>query len=113
MLVRYDYPGNMRELENLVQRAVILSSRDVITTSDLPPALRNREQEQGARSRPGTSLPEQVERLEKELVLDALGASRGNQSRAAASLGISERNLRYRLKKWNIAFAGQGDTTPD
>ena len=47
-------------------------------------------------------LPGQVDRLEKELVLEALRLHNGNQSRAAGQLGLSERNLRYRLKKWGI-----------
>ena len=103
ILLRYDYPGNMRELENIVQRAVILSRGDTITTNDLPQSVRVLSSEAGQqRASQSTSLPEQVERLEKELVLEALRIHDGNQSRAARSLGVSERNLRYRLKKWRI-----------
>ena len=103
LLVHYHYPGNVRELENIVQRAVILARGDVITTDDLPAAMKTLQPESAAdRSDDITDLPGKVERLEKELVLEALRQNDGNQSRAAGQLGLSERNLRYRLKKWGI-----------
>lgn len=102
-LLRYDYPGNMRELENIVQRAVILAHGDTITTADLPQTVRSLKSETDKHVGPQpASLPKQVERLEKELVFEALRVHNGNQSRAARSLGVSERNLRYRLKKWGV-----------
>lgn len=55
--------------------------------------------EQGSRN---LSFTEQVERLEKEMIFEALRLAGSNQSRAAKQLGISERNLRYRLKKWGV-----------
>jgi two-component system NtrC family response regulator len=106
LLQRYDFPGNVRELENIVHRSVILARGDHITTDDLPHVVRVRMPEQAIQSslEQGT-LPERVERLEKELVFDALQIHGGNQSRAAAHLGISERNLRYRLQKWGVKRA--------
>jgi DNA-binding NtrC family response regulator len=101
LLLRYDYPGNVRELENIVQRAVILSRGDVITTAELPLVVRGLPEEDSPRKEGSSqSLPERVEKLEQELVFDALRKAQGNQSRAAKQLGISERNLRYRLSKW-------------
>jgi len=103
MLLRYSWPGNVRELENIVHRAVILARGDVLTTDDLPPVMKALPREASAGARNGIAdLPGQVERLEKELVLEALRLQDGNQSRAAAQLGISERNFRYRLKKWGL-----------
>lgn len=103
IMQRYGYPGNVRELENVIQRAVILARGDVITTEDLPPAMRNLQSEPQADPLEDiTDLPGKVDRLEKELVLEALRLHHGNQSRAAGQLGLSERNLRYRLKKWGI-----------
>jgi len=103
MLLRYSWPGNVRELENIVHRAVILARGDVLTTDDLPPVMKALPREASAGARNAIAdLPGQVERLEKELVLEALRLQDGNQSRAAAQLGISERNFRYRLKKWGL-----------
>lgn len=100
-LLRYDYPGNVRELENVVQRAVIRSRGDTIMTDDLPHVLKEQKAEKAILAgREELSLPERVEQLEKDLVFEALRRSDGNQSKAASELGISERNLRYRLKKW-------------
>ena len=103
LVQRHAYPGNVRELENIIQRAVILARGDVITMEDLPPVMKNLQPEPPASAgREVADLPGQVDRLEKELVLEALRLHNGNQSRAAGQLGLSERNLRYRLKKWGI-----------
>ena len=101
ILLRYDYPGNVRELENIVLRAVVLSHHELITTEDLPSSLREAPAESASARGAGKSLEEQVENLEKDLVFESLRVSSNNQSKAAALLGLSERNLRYRLKKWN------------
>jgi two-component system NtrC family response regulator len=102
-LLRYDYPGNVRELENIVQRAVILARGDTITLAELPGAVRGLVSEGSATTSEGRkSLPGEVERLEKELIFEALRVHGGNQSKAARALGISERNLRYRLGKWGV-----------
>ncbi len=103
ILLRYDFPGNVREVENIVQRAVILSRNDLITTDDLPRALNSKDQSAVSRqSFSQLSLDDQVEQLEKELIFEALRIYNNNQSKAAQSLGLSERNLRYRLKKWGV-----------
>lgn len=103
MIGRYHYPGNVRELENIIQRAVILARASAITTDDLPPVMKALPPEAPLHATGDCSdLPGKVDRLEKELVLEALRLQNGNQSRAADQLGISERNLRYRLKKWGI-----------
>jgi DNA-binding NtrC family response regulator len=97
-LVKYRYPGNVRELENIVQRALALARGAVIGTSDLPPHVRS-----GAVEEPvGGSLVEQVERLERRLISGALAESAGVQTRAAKLLGISERHLRYKLHKYGL-----------
>jgi DNA-binding NtrC family response regulator len=102
-LLRYDYAGNVRELENIVQRSVIMSRGELITTADLPQILRDSTKES---SFPATTsnltLTEQVDQLEKNLIFEALRSHAKNQSKAAKALGLSERNLRYRLKKWGV-----------
>ena len=101
-LVRYDYPGNVRELENIVQRSVILSRSDIITTDDLPLVVRSATKESTLKPASQGSFEEQIEMMEKELIFEALRTSGNNQSKAAEQIGISERTLRYKLKKWGV-----------
>ncbi|HLP15252.1 MAG TPA: sigma-54 dependent transcriptional regulator [Bacteroidota bacterium] len=99
-LLRYDYPGNVRELENIVQRAVIFSRGDYITVRDLPPNIVSTHNETlDPVSLMNGTLPEAVTRIETMMIDQALQESGGNQSKAALRLGISERTLRYQLKK--------------
>jgi DNA-binding NtrC family response regulator len=102
-LLRYDFPGNVRELENIVQRSVIMSRGEYITTEDLPQLFRSFVQEPSLpQAKTDLSLTKQVDQLEKDLIFEALRIHKNNQSKAARQLGISERNLRYRLKKWGV-----------
>ncbi len=101
-LVKYDYPGNIRELENIMERAVVISRGTTLTASDLPfgglkPHETNEETDGGA-----GALREALEKLERRMVKKAMEESGGNQSRAADSLGLSERMLRYKLKKYRL-----------
>ena len=98
-LLRYDYPGNVRELENLVERAVILTRDEVIDLEDLPLGVKEREGEPSGE----TSLTVLVEDLERRMIREALARADGVQTRAAEILGISERVLRYKLKKYGLA----------
>lgn len=100
LLLKYHYPGNVRELENIIQRAVVLARDDLITTSDL--AIQLQELPDEANADTTTSLPRQVEALEKQLITNALRQSEGNQSQAARLLGITERNLRYKIRKYSL-----------
>lgn len=103
LLLRYDYPGNVRELENIVQRAVIMSRGEHITTEDLPRVVKSTEAESTLlTSNHSAAFVDQVEKLEKDLIFEALRIHGNNQSKAAKHLGLSERNLRYRLKKWGV-----------
>ena len=97
-LMRYDYPGNVRELENLVERAVVLCRGDVIGRGDLP--LTIDEPEPAGESQ--SHLTAAVEGLERRMIKDALRRADGVQTRAAEFLGITERALRYKLKKYGL-----------
>ena len=101
LLVRYGFPGNVRELENIVQRCMVLSRGAQITTSDLPPSVLGSTDEQTDEDPgPESGLSAQVAALEKRAIADALAAEGGNQTRAAKRLSLSERALRYKLKKY-------------
>ncbi|MFO7848442.1 MAG: helix-turn-helix domain-containing protein, partial [Spirochaetia bacterium] len=99
LLSIYHWPGNVRELENCIERAVLLSTDGVIHGHHLPPTLQSAEST-------GTSLRgtlnEELEKVEKELILDALKSSKGNAADAARGLGISERIIGLRIKKYGI-----------
>ena len=100
VIMKYPFPGNVRELENTIQRAVVLARDDVLGVENLAPQIRGG-MEQTAMGLSG-SLPDQVAGLEKNLILKSLEQSGGNQSEAARRLGITERHFRYKLKKYDL-----------
>jgi two-component system NtrC family response regulator len=102
LLMKYNYPGNVRELENIIERAVVLTRGEVITLNDLPMNIKGFKEETSLAALGEGTLTEQVEALEKQLIFDALQESGGNQTQAGKLLGLTERNLRYKLKKYNI-----------
>jgi two-component system NtrC family response regulator len=97
LLMRYDYPGNVRELENIIERAVILSRGSIITREDLPLNSSICIGESLAKS-----MPDQVADMEKSLIRKALQQADGVQAKAAKLLGITDRMLRYKVKKYNL-----------
>ncbi len=96
ILVKYGFPGNVRELEHIIQRTVTFCRSSVIRENDLPSEVRfHNAAEKG-------SLDEKMNALEKELILTALSRHEWVQTRAAEALGISERVLRYKIKKHRL-----------
>src|ERR1700682_3308534 len=96
-MLAHDLPGNVRELENAIERAVVLCKGTELTADDLPATLRGpRPTQRGARRIPGASLAE----IEREAILRTLELHSGSTSRAAEMLGISVRKIQYRLKEY-------------
>jgi len=108
LLVRFDFPGNVRELENIIQRALVLTRGAQVTTSDLPAyVLTASGEEPDPPFDLDGSLPARVAALERQAIREALENTDGNQTQAAKRLGISERALRYKLAKYRSSSSGE------
>ena len=97
LLISHDWPGNIRELQNVVERMVLMSDGKVIDVSILPPEIA------GAHAQAGDDAGDSsLWGYEKAMIIKALKNNNWNQTRAAKELGISRDNLRYRVKKYEI-----------
>ena len=99
LMMLYHWPGNVRELQNCIERAVLICRGDAIQAHHLPPTLQVSDQ---IHTPTPHSLDSAVTALEHEMIVDALKNSRGNMTRAAQLLGISERIIGLRIRKYNI-----------
>lgn len=99
LLMSYSWPGNVRELENCMERAVVLCSGDTIHAHHLPMSLQST---QTALDSSGGLLERSVGALERELMIDCLKSSHGNMAAAARILGITERMMGLRMRKYKI-----------
>jgi Nif-specific regulatory protein len=99
MLMAYHWPGNVRELENCMERAVLVSSDEVIHGHHLPPTLQTAEASGTTLTR---TLRESLESVERETILEALKSSRGNAAKAARIIGVTERQMGLRIRKYGI-----------
>jgi two-component system response regulator PilR (NtrC family) len=110
MLNKYDFPGNIRELENLLERSVALSTTNIILPDSLALSIHKRRWIEGFKGRRfdldevsrGVSLDIILEEIESAYLKKALDCSNGNKNKAAELLGISFRSMRYRLDKLRI-----------
>ena len=111
MLNKYDFPGNIRELENLLERSVALSTTNILLPDSLALSIHKRRWIEGVRDRRfdvdevsrGVALDTIIEEIEGAYLLKALEVANGNKNKAAELLGISFRSLRYRLDKLGSA----------
>ncbi len=99
MLMIYNWPGNIRELENCIERAAILSTDRVIRSHNLPPTLQTAE---SSDTKHKGTLQSIVEKVEKQLIIDTLTSHKGNVMQSAKTLGISNRKLGLRISKYEI-----------
>jgi len=100
MLTMYDFPGNVRELENILERAVILCRRELIGEDDLPVLSHGSKRHES--DFPGLPLPEKLREFESNLIREALERNRFVGTRTAKDLGISESTLRYKMESLGI-----------
>jgi two-component system response regulator PilR (NtrC family) len=117
-LAEYTFPGNVRELENILERAVALSGDVNITADDIqlqrpmdadsrkpladPVALNQNAEVSRAGDHPNDLLGDQLESVERDAIVNALQETRYNKTAAAKRLGLTLRALRYRMQKLNI-----------
>lgn len=99
LLMRYDWPGNIRELENTIERCVIMTRGEYISPADLPINIQslNKELEDETDTKLGSSIKE----VERELIIKTLEQTNGNKTKAAEILGITRKTLLNKLKEFN------------
>lgn len=102
LLLAHDWPGNVRELRNLMEQAVLLAVGEQITPDDLPLA-RPRHESAAPGSLPPDDGGSALDRIERDVLVQALSEAQGNVSQAARRLGISRDTLRYRMEKHSLA----------
>ena len=101
-LERYPWPGNVREVWNAVERAMLLTDGDRLALDDFP-MLGSRPEMSGGVQLPAGGL--NLEKLERDLVAQALKRTRWNQTRAATLLGLNRDQIRYRIEKFGMSKA--------
>ena len=110
LLKKYDFPGNIRELENLIERSVALSNTNILLPDSLAMSIHKKRWIEGVSNRRfdldevahGVALDEILETIERAYIEKALSCAQGNKNKAAELLGISLRSFRYRIDKLNV-----------
>jgi len=101
LLVRYDWPGNIRELENCIERAVIMAREEFIVPADFPPQIRMLSEDEGQAD---FTIPSgiRIDEMERVLIVKTLTETGGNRTRSAEILGINRRTLQNKLKQYEL-----------
>ncbi|HEY8269298.1 MAG TPA: sigma-54 dependent transcriptional regulator [Pseudobdellovibrionaceae bacterium] len=119
ILKKYDYPGNVRELENLIERTVALEGGAMILPESLPPMVNTTSGRKMASSNEieigedGVDLDKVMGQIEKELLIKAIHSGGGVKKRAAKLLHISFRSMRYRIEKYNLGIVGDDELSDE
>jgi Nif-specific regulatory protein len=101
MMMEYHWPGNVRELENCIERAVLLCEGGVVHSYHLPPTLQTGKESDTI---PELSLDDAVEKIEREMIVDALKNTRGNVTVAAELLKTTVRKFSYKARRYGIEY---------
>lgn len=119
VLKKYNYPGNVRELENMIERTVALEAGSTILPESLPPMVNTTSGRRMASSHEiemgddGLDLDKVMGQIEKELLVKAIHAAGGIKKKAAKLLHISFRSMRYRVEKYNLGTVGDDELDDD
>ncbi len=114
-LKKYDYPGNVRELENMIERTVALEGGATVLPESLPPLVNTSTGRKLASSNEievtddGVDLDKIIGQIEKELIIKAIHQANGIKKRAAKLLNITFRSMRYRIEKYNLGTVGDDE----
>lgn len=115
ILKKYNYPGNVRELENMIERTVALEGGSTILPESLPPMVNTSSGRKMASSNEieigneGLDLDKVMGQIEKELLVKAIHSAGGIKKKAAKLLHISFRSMRYRIEKYNLGIVGDDE----
>ena len=114
-LIEYRWPGNVRELKNTIERSVLIADGNVLISKYLPPHISRQVDDKGPQIVTGGTqdLNETVRNVERQLIVDSLDRCDGVQRKAAKMLGITERVLWYKVKKYKINVSDPDSTDPD
>lgn len=102
-MYKYDWPGNIRELRNCMESAVVMCSKEHIALDDLPPAIAKKSEAEAI----SIPLGQTLEETEKTVILENLAANRNNKSKTADLLGIGRKTLQRKLSEWGIEQTGE------
>ena len=103
ILLNYDYPGNIRELENIIEHACVLCRGEVVERRHLPVYLQQSHSRAGSEALPREDIPSARDLRERELLLEALEAQGWHRQKTAQALGIDRTTLWRKMKKHNIS----------